>query len=112
MLTIKTYIANSPINGMGCFAGENIKKRSVIWVLEKQFDVVLTDDVLATLSQQARDYIKHFAYLNKNEGGYVLCSDNAKYFNHSVTPNCIGIGNFTVAIKDIQEGEEITEDYF
>ena len=111
MLTVKTYIDKSSINGIGCFADEFIEKNQIIWVLNNIFDVVMTIDQYNSLPIHTKDYMKHFAYYNEGEGGYVLCSDNAKYFNHSKDPNCIADGIYTRASRDIQKGEEILENY-
>lgn len=112
MLTVKTYLDKSSINGLGCFAEEFIASGSVLWTLNKTFDVVITKEEIGKLPDITKQYMEHFAYFNENEGGYVLCSDNAKYFNHSIEPNCIAQGLSTVAVKDIRVGEEITENYF
>ena len=43
---------------------------------------------------------------------YELCSDDARFFNHSDEPNTGSISNDTdVALRDIQQGEELTCDY-
>jgi SET domain-containing protein len=112
MLTVKTFLAPSNISGTGCFATEFIVKDSVIWKLEPNFDLIITTDKFNDLPKIAQDYLSNFAYYNEFEGGYVLCSDNAKYFNHSDNPNCVAHGLLTIATMDIQAGEEITEDYF
>ena len=52
-----------------------------------------------------------YGHYQKEEGGYVLCSDDARFFNHSTNANCkSGIGK-THAIIDIKIGEEITDNY-
>ena len=42
MLVVKTYINKSKIHGFGLFAGENIKKGTVIWkfnpVIDRKFN--------------------------------------------------------------------------
>ena len=54
-------------------------------------------------------------YREKSSGLYVLCGDDARFFNHSADPNCLdlddGAGGITVAHRDIQRGEELTCDY-
>ena len=48
---------------------------------------------------------------------YVLCFDDARYFNHSDNPNCKTIESLDdkegveIAGKDIQKGEELTVNY-
>jgi SET domain-containing protein len=113
MFTVKTNLEKSPINGLGCMAAENIPKGTIIWKFQENFDVILDDKQFNELPKIAQDFIFHFGYYNKKEGGYILCMDNAKYTNHSFDPNMKMIDNIqSIAIKDIKEGEEITEDYF
>jgi SET domain-containing protein len=58
-----------------------------------------------------------YIWLSKKSGLYCFASDNGKYFNHSKTPNVLSAYYeneeevVTKAIKDIQKGEEITDDY-
>ncbi len=112
MLLVKTYLAKSPISGMGCFAAEPIKKGDIIWSLLPGFDVVLTDEQFEALPAIAKEFTLHYCYYNKKEGGYILCSDNGKYFNHSIKPNCVDEGLNTTAGRDIAISEEITCNYY
>jgi hypothetical protein len=42
----------------------------------------------------------------------VLCWDNGRYVNHSFNSNCLTTAyDFEVAIRDIQVGEQLTDDY-
>ena len=52
------------------------------------------------------------AYTDVVTGNFILCSDDAKYMNHSDTPNTRTEGHQTVATADIQPGQEITCNYF
>ncbi len=112
MLLVKTYLDKSEVNGTGCFTDEFIPKGATIWKLERPFDVVLSEEEFILLPQMAKEHILHFAYYNKEDGGYVLCSDNAKFFNHSDNPNTEDQTGITTALRDIQKGEEILSDYF
>ena len=38
--------------------------------------------------------------------------DNARYTNHSYIPNTMAKGKKTLAARDIEAGEEITENYY
>lgn len=112
MLTIKTYISKSSIDGIGLFANEFIPKGTVIWELAPQFDRIYSQQELDKLSPAAKEHIRHYAYFNAAEGGYVLCVDNAKFMNHLKEPNCIAVGLTTIATQNINIGDEITEDYY
>src|SRR5690606_31331739 len=46
------------------------------------------------------------------KGNYVLCWDYGRYVNHSFKSNCLSTAyDFEIAIRDIQPGEELTDDY-
>ena len=112
MFTIKTYIAPSGIHGMGVFSAEFVAKDDVVWKFQEGFDVIVSDGDFQSLPDIAKQWIIHYGYYNKDEGGYVLCMDNAKYTNHSVTPSIRAVGKVAMAIRDLQKDEEITEDYY
>jgi hypothetical protein len=47
-----------------------------------------------------------------NQGHFVLCWDNGRYINHSFNSNCLTTAyDFEIAIRDIQIGEQLTDDY-
>lgn len=114
MLTIKTKIKESKINGFGIFADEFVKAGTLVWKYQDNFDVTISDEEFLSIPKIAQDYLIHYGYYNKNEGGYILCGDNAKFTNHSDTPNTkmLDDSSDAIAIKDIQIGDEITEDYY
>ena len=42
----------------------------------------------------------------------MLCGDDGRFFNHSSTPSCDdSADDITVAVRDIEIGEELTVDY-
>lgn len=114
MLLVKTKVKNSDLHGLGLFADEFIPKDTIIWKLNPSFDLLLGKD-LYNLSETAKKQVLHYAYFDNNYNKYVLCSDDARFFNHSNTPNCldkmIGGEDLTIAARDILEGEELTSDY-
>jgi len=118
MLLIKTKIKVSKINGTGLFANQFIPKRTVIWKFQPGFDLKIEKNELDELSKIAKESFLKYAYFNSTINKYILCFDDARFFNHSDTPNCIeeissngeeeGI---TIASRDIQSGEELTSNY-
>lgn len=111
MLTVKTYIDKSPIHGLGLFAAEFIPKDTVIWQLNRELDLIISQQKYEQLTPLAKEHFDWFAYYSQEQGGWILCFDNGKFVNHSSTPNTYGVGD-TIALKDILIGEEITEDYY
>lgn len=115
MLLVKTYLAESAIHGIGLFAAQPVRKGTVVWRLDPTLDLELTEAQIEALAPPARDQIRKYTYLDLVRGTYVLCGDDARFFNHSDEPNCHDFpdadGGTTVAARDIDEGEELTSDY-
>jgi SET domain-containing protein len=117
MLYVKTRIGPSKIHGIGLFAAQKIPKGTDIWKFTPGFDLRLAERNTKKLSQQAREYLEFYAYRSKKSQMWVLPMDNGKYFNHSDTPNTLSSYHddqeevITKAIKDIESGEEMTDDY-
>ena len=111
MLRVKTYIAQSGIHGVGLFAGAPIAKGSVIWGFDPPVDQRFTPEDVKAMPPEMKTFLSRYAYSDR--GTLVLCGDHARFMNHSPQPNC---GNdptrqYTLALRDISEGEELTDDY-
>lgn len=108
MLVVKTYLDKSPINGIGLFAGEFIPKGKKIWIFTPKLDLAFKN--VQVKSKHIFDYLHKYCF--KHNGHYILCIDDARFINHSETPNADDkTFPYTIAARDIQEGEEITSDY-
>ena len=120
MMFVKTKTGPSNIHGVGLFAKEFIPKGTKVWEFTEGFDLVLTKEEVKNLSEAAREQFLNYAYLSKKSGKYVLCTDDARFFNHQIPSNItcrIPEGSNLIealecfAAKDIQPGEEITNNY-
>jgi len=113
MLVVRTYVAASKINGLGVFAAQPIPRNHPVWVEHSIFNIVLTPEQVATLPPVSQDYIEKYAWTD-DVGAQHIGVDADKYINHSDDPNCgwvaAGAG-ISVALRDIEADEEITEDY-
>jgi uncharacterized protein len=112
MLLINASAGRSRIHGKGLIARELIPAGTLVWALKPGFDVELTKAHFEELAPNARDQVARYIYTDVATGNYILCSDDAKYMNHSDTPNTRTEGHRTVAIADIQPGQEITCNYY
>ena len=114
MLLIKTKIGPSEIEGIGCFADEFIPEGAAIWRFQEGFDLEIPRDEVEKLSPSGKYQFLKYSYLTGSEI-YVLCFDDARFFNHSENPNVIGRydgGRWVdVATRDIKKGEELVCDY-
>ena len=53
----------------------------------------------------------YWSYFHVASRTFVMSSDDDRFTNHSDNPNTRVVGDCTVAVRDIQPGEEITNDY-
>ena len=97
--------------GSGIFAAECIAKGTLIWRFQPGFDLKLSPEALRRLSPAALEQALNYSYVE--DGAYILCADDARFFNASRTPNCTtgALNSSTIAARDIAAGEELTEDY-
>lgn len=115
MLKVKTILKEStiPNAGLGLFAAEFIPQGTIIWELNPLIDVIIQTKDLPQLSELEKSYIDKYGY---REGGeIILCADDGRFINHSFQPNMYDFvnetGSYTIALRDIQEGEELTSNY-
>jgi uncharacterized protein len=116
MLLVKTTLACSRIHGIGLFADEFIPKGTIIWKFNPVIDISLTKEQIEELAKPSCEQIQKYTYRSMISGLYVLCGDDARFFNHSLVPNCHDIcesqeQDLTIASRDIHPGEELTCDY-
>jgi SET domain-containing protein len=117
MILVSTYLSSSPIEGLGLFAKLPIQKGAVVWKFVPRIDALLTKEEVNALPTITRELCLRYAYYVPVTGKYVLCGDDARFVNHSDTPNTAGAYpegdpyGIDIAIRDIDAGEEITCDY-
>jgi SET domain-containing protein len=96
--------------GCGIVATCDIPKGTVTWVMDP-LDRLFDSQQVAALPDRCRETLYKYSYRNR-DGRYVFCWDNTRFMNHSFNPNCITTAyNFELAVRDIAEGEELTNDY-
>jgi uncharacterized protein len=114
MLLFPTELRPSPIHGVGVFLLAPVKKGEVIWRFDARVDHVYTTPELEALPATTRDFIKIHGFWHKGTDQWVLCGDNAKYYNHSENPTTLSVGRAfsdDVAAYDLPAGTELTNNY-
>lgn len=116
MLTVRTMVAPSQIEGKGLYAAEFIPKGAVVLHWVEGSDKTFTNDHVESMDQKIKDEFKDFASWDGDS--WFLSGDDGIYFNHSNSPNIrvvMGRGSPAtwdrVAVCDIHPGEELTMDY-
>ncbi len=96
--------------GYGVVAKKLIPKGTITWV-QDELDRVLNPAGVAGMHPETQKLVDKYSFRNK-DGNLVLCWDLAKYVNHSFNSNCLSTAyDFELAIRDIQPGEQLTDDY-
>lgn len=96
--------------GYGVVAKKFIPKGTITWV-QDELDQIYTPSQVEKMREPAREMIDKYTFRN-SQGNFVLCWDLAKYVNHSFRSNCLSTAyDFEIAVRDIQVGEELTDDY-
>ena len=116
MLIVKTRLGLSKISGIGLYADNFIPKGTIIWRFVPNLDLKFNEDEYKTFKLKHNcERLDNYIYKSKISSCYILCSDDARFINHSYEPNTIDtmddIEGLTIACKDIYPGEEITSDY-
>ena len=96
--------------GYGVVATRFIPKGTITWVMDA-LDRRFTQQDIDNLDPLYSDIVDKYMYRD-NHGDYILCWDHARFVNHSFFPSCITTAyDFELAVRDIQSGEELTNDY-
>jgi uncharacterized protein len=111
MLLVNASAGPSKIHRLGLVAKEFISAGTQIWEYNERFDRTFSDEDLGKLSLNARQQVLYYGYFDLASRVYVLSSDDDRFTNHSEDPNTKDYGRYTVAVKDIYPGEEITCNY-
>jgi SET domain-containing protein len=115
-------VKKSEIHGLGLFATKIIPKGTVWWHARAQDVLIVTKQQFKVLDSSNKtalvdNYISAlltYSYYDMELDALVFCLDDAKFVNHSYAPNTGSIEENSVnsiTNRDIQPGEEITEDY-
>jgi hypothetical protein len=116
MLTVKTSIKPSKVQGLGLFAEERILKGTTVWKFNPKWDLLFSEHEVADMPEFQKEFINTYAYLSPIYQKYVLCADDARYMNHSSIHDNVSTREFegdetSVANRDIEIGEELLINY-
>ena len=115
MLLIPTRIATSPIHGVGCFACEAVEMGTTVWEFNAQLDLVLSRAQILAMPRTVQLFMVQYASKDIGQDRYVYCADNARFINHSASPNMVHNADTSAtaifARTNIAAGDELTLDY-
>lgn len=112
MYLIRTKILQSPIGGKGYFADGNVPKGTIVYFYGEE-DIRYSKRDFDNLDKKEKDRLFEFAV--EDEFGNWVETSTGPYTNHSCDPNIMPLfigGHYTsIAVKNIESGDEITVDY-
>ena len=96
--------------GHGVVATQFIPAGTITWVLDK-LDREFTPEQFQKMNELYQHILDTYSFRN-SQGNFVLCWDHGRFVNHSFKSNCLSTAyDFEIAIRDIQPGEQLTDDY-
>jgi hypothetical protein len=96
--------------GHGVFATRRIPRGTITYVKD-ELEIELTPRQFERLDEVHRQIVDKYSYVDP-QGRRVVSWDHAKYVNHRCECNTMSTGyGFEIALRDIEIGEEITDEY-
>lgn len=96
--------------GYGVFATDLIPEGTIVYVKDS-LELVVTPTDFVMHSDEMKEVIDKYSYIDES-GNRIVSWDFAKYVNHCCNCNTISTGyGFEMAVRDIQKGEQITDEY-
>lgn len=114
MLLVPTYLARSPIHGMGVFCQTLIPAHEPVWQWHPEVDRFFSFDVVNEFPEAMKEFLIHFGYIDfARPTGYSLDGDNCRFMNHAWHFNVDFSRDHKVgfAAQDIQPNEELVCNY-
>jgi len=116
MMTVLVEVRKSEIHGLGIFALQAIRKGQLLWGFTPGLDRSVSEYAVEFSEPRKRAFIMERGYLNAKNSHWVICVDEAQFWNfpaNGLPANCI-LGdvldgeNLIIAASDIAAGEELT----
>ena len=115
MLHIKYKLDTSKHHGIGLFAGEDIPKGKLIYTPSPLLDVNITQEQFDLLAENEKQEILWWGFYDKLNQKWHVDFDVTHFINHSyeanITQNERYVDAYLVTVRDIKEGEELTQNY-
>lgn len=115
MLHIKYKLDKSHKHGIGLFADQDIKTGDVIYTASPLLDLNISNEVFEKLTQAEKDEVRYWGFWIESQKVWHVDFDMSKFINHSFEPTVTQNPDFKdaylVAARDINQGEELTQDY-
>lgn len=108
-------LKTSELHGVGLFADESIKQGQLVYTASPLLDLNITQEQFDSLEQKEKDEILWWGFFDQPSQMWHVDFDVSKFINHSndatVTQDENHDEAYLIATRDIQSGEELTQNY-
>lgn len=115
MIHIAYRLKASDLHGVGLFANENIKNGQLIYTASPLLDLNITQEQFDRLEQKEKDEVLWWGFFDQPSQLWHVDFDVSKFINHSPNATVTQDENhdeaYLIAARDIQLGEELTQNY-
>lgn len=115
MLHIKYKLNVSPLHGVGLFAAEPLKKGQLVYTPSPLLDVNLTQEQFDSLNDNEKREVQWWGFFDEPSQRWHVDFDVTHFINHSyqgtITQDPGHADAYLVAVRDIEVGEELTQNY-
>ena len=115
MIHIKYELKDSGLHGVGLFTSDEIQEGSVIYTASPLLDLNITQSQFDSLDQREKDEILWWGFFDEPSQMWHVDFDVSKFINHSYEANVTQHADhdeaFLVAARNIDAGEELTQNY-
>lgn len=112
---VRYKLKTSNLHGVGLFSDQYIAKGDAIYTASPLLDIDLTQEQFNSLDEKEKDEIQWWGFFDKPRNRWHVDFDVSKFINHSYNPTVTQDPNhneaYLVATRDIQKGEELTQNY-
>lgn len=115
MIHIKYKLKASNSHGIGLFTDQPIRKGEIVYTASPLLDLNITQEQFDTLHQKEKDEILWWGFFDEPSHMWHVDFDVSKFINHAYDATLTQDENHKeaclVAIRDIESGEELTQNY-
>jgi len=115
MIHIDYTLDKSDKHGIGLFSAQDVRKGDIIYTASPLLDVNITQETFDTLSEREQKEFQWWGFFDELSRMWHVDFDVSKFVNHSSDGNITQDDEhkeaYLVAKKDIQTGEELTQNY-
>ncbi|HSD56499.1 MAG TPA: SET domain-containing protein [Candidatus Saccharimonadales bacterium] len=115
MIHIKYQLKTSELHGIGLFADQAVRKGDIVYTASPLLDLNITQEQFDSLDQKEKGEILWWGFFDEPSQMWHVDFDVSKFINHSYIPSLTQDSNHDdaclLATRDIEAGEELTQNY-